>query len=235
MANQFEEAEPSKYYPEIPLGDELDRQREELAERVAVPLAIDRNKFLSMLPTAFPNRPQVYNDLALTIPVISVNVTPFGVNWSQLIEATLYNGLNLNNPESTLEFHYKSLRESLTDFKVWEDPRRGVQPFPEVPHAVWIQDGSRYISRKPNDVRNELQEFERAGDHLKGISITLLRPDMVQNMWWDLVGSKLELKSYNYLPYVRWYVAKPWFGYRWDGYTIPDHRALVCGKDFTAA
>lgn len=73
--------EPPQYYPAIPLPDELERQRVETTERIAVPLGIDRNKFLAKLPTKFPDRPLDYDRLCLNIPLIDPNLTSFGFTW----------------------------------------------------------------------------------------------------------------------------------------------------------
>lgn len=222
--------EPPQYYPAIPLPDELERQREEATERIAVPLGIDRNKFLAKLPTRFPDRKSAYDRFCLNIPLIDPNLTSFGLSWLQAVEGTLF--YNPNHPEQTLKAYvWSELKNRIGELKVWRDPRRGVEPFPEVPHAVWIQDGSRYVNGKPKDVRKQLQKIGRAGDHWKGLGLSVLRPDMVQTMWWDLIGGQV---ASDYVPYVRWDDA-PKFRYGRDDNAVPGYRALVCGSEYTEA
>lgn len=139
-----------KFYPEISWADELDRQREELTERVAVPLGIDRIKFLAELPSRFPERTGGFDKLALTVPLISPDLTSFGFSWLQVTEPALF--YYPNNPQEVIKaFIWSDLKNAANEnkLKVWKDPRRGVKPFPQAPHAVLIQDGSRYINRKP--------------------------------------------------------------------------------------
>lgn len=224
---------PVQFYPQIPLADELERQRIELTNRVAVPLGIDRNKFLATLPTRFPERLSGYDNLHLTVPLISPDLTSWGFNWLQVVEATLF--YNPNNPaENLTPYIWSDLRKVANEgsLKVWKDSRRGVSAFPAAPHAVWIQDGTRYVNRKPKDVRKELQKAERAGDHSKGLGLSLLRPDMIQIMYWDLIGGQVSSDS---VPCVRWDVDRPEFNYSFDDNASPRFRALVCGSEYSVA
>lgn len=223
---------PPQYYPVIPLADEMERQRFEATERVAVPLGIDRNKFQAELPTRFPVRPPEYDALCLIVPLLDLDLTSFGVTWLRMTEAALC--YDPNNPETVLKAYiWDELRKMSQrgELRVWQDPRENVQPFPEVPHAVWIQDGTRHIGRKPIDVRGELHQLERAGDHFKGTSLAVLRPDMVIKNPWDLIGGQVES---DYVPYVRWDDG-PWFSFGRDDVAYPGCRALVCGSEFVVA
>lgn len=223
-------AEPPKYFPEVPLEDELERQRVEATERIAVPLGIDRNKFLAQLPARFPDRASNYDKLCLNVPLIIPNLTPFGFTWLQVTESA--NFYNPNDPEQTLKAYiWAELKNRIGELKAWKDPRRGVEPFPEVPHAIWIQDGSRYFNQKPIDVRKALQKVERAGDHWKGTGLSVLRPDMIQTMWWDLIGGQVGSGG---VPCVGW-VGAPRFDYGWGDFAGPRYWALVCGSEYTVA
>lgn len=222
--------ERPQYYPAIPLPDELARQRVEATERIAVPLGIDRNKFQALLPARFPDRPSDYDRLCLNIPLISPNLTSFGFTWLKVVEGT--NFYSLNSPEHILKADiWTELENRIGELKVWKDPRRNVKPFPEVPHAVWIQDGTRYVNEQPRNVRNKLRQLERAGDHWKGLGLSVLRPDMIQTMWWDLIGGQV---GSDHVPYVSWSVT-PRFDYYWGDNARPKYRALVCGSEYTVA
>lgn len=232
-AESQRQVEPPKYYPAISEADELERQREEATERIAVPLGIDRNKFLAKLPVRFPDRPAIYEERALTVPLISPDLTPFGLTWLQVTEDV--NFYDPNDPVSTLKAYIWIELRNMTnkgELKIWRDPRRGVRPFPQVPHGVWIQDGSRYVDRKPVDVRGKLHKLERAGDHWKGTGLSVLRPDMVKTMRWDLIGGQV---GSDYALCVRWSGDRPRFSCRWAGRAVPLFRALVCGSEFTVA
>lgn len=221
-----------KYYPEIPLADELERQRFEATERIAVPLGIDRNLFQTSLPTRFPDRPAEYDNLRLSIPLIDCNPTIFGVTWLQMTEAALC--YNPNNPETVLKAYiWDELRKisQKGELRVWQDPRENITPFPEVPHAVWIQDGTRHIGRKPIDVRRQLHQLERAGNHFKSTSQVVLRPDMVIKNPWDVIGGQVGVVN---LPCVYWF-GGPRFLFGRDGIAFPEYRAFVCGSEFTVA
>ncbi len=219
-----------QYYPAISLDGELERQREEAANRIAVPLGINRNKFLAALPGRFPDRGAKYDEYALHIPLIAVDTTPFGKDWFEMTEAVLY--YDPDNPEVTLKpYIYSGLR----DVKVWKDPRREVKPFPQASHSVWVQDGTRYKEVNgltPRDIRKKLENIERASDHWKGTSLTVLRPDLVKPMPWDLIGGELGSDD---LPDVHWFDDQPGFHYYWDGYANPHFRALVSGSEFVVA
>lgn len=229
LASAQRKVKPPQYYPAIPLPDELERQRVEATERIAVPLGIARNKFLAKLPARFPEKPSD-EILCLNIPLIDPNLTSFGLNWLQVVEGTLF--YNPNDPEHVLKAYvWSELKNRIGELKVWKDPRRGVEPFPQVPHAVWIQDGSRYVNKRPKDVRKQLQEVERVGDHWKGLGLSVLRPDMIQTMWWDLIGGQVGSDN---MPSVYWDDA-PGFGYGWDAGADPGYRALVCGSEYTVA
>ncbi|TSC87499.1 MAG: hypothetical protein G01um10147_477 [Microgenomates group bacterium Gr01-1014_7] len=220
-----------KYYPEIPETDELERQRVEATERLAVPLGIDRNQFLAKLPGRFPERNRDNERYALNIPLISLDLTPFGISWYDATSAALF--YDPDNPEVTLKPY---IYEGLRNVETWKDPRRGVRPFPQVPHSVWMQDGSRYKGMEPRDVRSSLERVERGADHWKGMSETLLRPDKIKAMPWDVIGGHLKLSELEPggVPYVRWR-AGPRFDAHSDGSALPEFRALVCGSEYIVA
>ncbi|MBI2022209.1 hypothetical protein HYS93_05030 [Candidatus Daviesbacteria bacterium] len=218
--------EPPKFYPEISLEDELERQRVELVERMAVPLGIDKDQFLAKLPTRFPERGANYDELALNVPLIVPDLTSFGVNWFQMTVSSLF--YDPDGLDTVLEPYISS---GLKNIEVWQDPRKVVKPFPQVPHAVWVQDGSRYVNRKSRDVRKELKREERAGDQFKGVGLALLRPDMVKTMYWDLIGGIL---GFDGVPFVDW-LGRPLFDCHFVGHANPGFRALVCGSEFSVA
>ena len=223
-----------KYYPEISLADELDRQRQESTERVAVPLGIDRATFQVKLPSKWPERGKNYDEYALKVPLISLDLTPFGFSWLQVTEAALY--YDPENPNEVIKpFIWDELRKTDNGkdrLRVWRDPRKGIEPFPQVPHAVWIQDGTRYAAgQSPRDVRRNLNVVERAGDHFKGTSLNLLRPDMFKNMWWYFVGGQLGSGG---VPYGYW-DSGPGFGASWDADPYDGFRPLVSGSEYSVA
>ncbi len=209
-----------KYYPELSLEDELERQRVEITNRVAVPLGMDRNVCLSSLPTRFPDRPAVYNKLHLTTPLIVPQFESLGFSWLQVVE-----GLNF--------YVYSGLKDAANNgqLNLWKDQRRGAKPFPKAPYTVWVQDGSRYVNRKPVDVRKELEREERAGNHWQGLALAMLRPDMLQNKYWDLIGGSVGSGS---VPSVYW-GGQPEFGCDWVDGADPGFRSLVCGSEFIVA
>lgn len=96
---------------------------------------------------------------------------------------------------------------------------------------MWIQDGTRYVGEEPRNVRKKLEKLERAGDHWKGLGLSVLRPDMIQTMWWDLIGGKVGSAR---VPDVRW-GGRPKFPSHWVDDAHPGFRALVSGSEFTVA
>lgn len=223
-----------QYYPDLSEEGELERQRVEAADRVAVPLGIDRNKYLAKLPTRFPKRGEDYDRLALNVPLIDVNTSTFGFSWYETAQAALF--YDPDNPEKVLRAY---VYPGLKNVQDWKDPRKGVEPFPNVPHSVWIQDGTRYREVNgltPRMIRGQLEIVERAGNHWKGLSQAVLRPDMIKGKPWDLIGGHLKVRGFgpDYLPYVGW-LAEPWFNDVSDDYANPYFQALVSGSEYIAA
>lgn len=119
-----------------------------IVERIGLPLGMSETDCLAKLPARFPEKP-TNNLLRLTVPIIVPRFE--GVNWLQVIDAA--------------GFYVTSyLRARIGELSLWQDPR-GIEDLPDKPYAVWIQDGSRYVKRRPIDVRMELQKGERGGTH----------------------------------------------------------------------
>lgn len=211
-AFQIRRAESPKVYPEISLEEEFERQRQIVIERVIKPLNMNEASSLSQLPSSFPERLISYDGLSLSVPLIPPKFK--GVPWINIVDAS---GLVVS----------QYLRERIEDLKEWEDPRKIV--LPDKPYATWVQDGSRYVYRKPIDVRQDLQEDERGGNQWDGLALALFRPDMVKNMFWDLIGASVGSDG---VPCLDWLGGGPGFDYYFSDAAGPGDRALVCGSQF---
>lgn len=121
-------------------------------------------------------------------------------------------------------------RANVGEVSDWADDKFEI---PQLPFSAWTQDGTKFVYRKPSDVREDLLKDKenrdyRAGRILDSIAIWNVRPDMVKAMFWDVIGNGVGS------------VCVPYLG-RWDGrpgldagrvdYAAPDVRALVLGRE----
>lgn len=193
----------------------MERQVQTIFERVGKPLRMSKKECRRQLPLEFPERLPSDDQLGLTIPLLVPRLE--GITWLQVVEAA---GLRISD-------YLKSVIGKLGE---WPDPRGIV--IPSKPYGTWVQDGTRYVNRRPMDVREELESGERGGTHWDGVGLAILRPDMVKSGSWDLIGSEVDS---GHLPCLRWWGARP--GFASIGPTLPilpRSRALVCGSQTEA-
>lgn len=166
----------AKVYPEILLPEEHRRQGLILAGRFAARLGFDSPEaYIATLPD-FPEKPANYDRLGLTVPLIVETRNPW-------IQAAKLSGVSISD----------YLKEQANAGKVsdWENDQFKM---PEVPFSAWVQDGSKFVYRKPSDVREELLTKKENGDYRAGrlidsIALWNVRPDMVKTMYWDIIGN----------------------------------------------
>lgn len=202
-----------KYYPDIPENEEYDRQAGEVVN-FADKLGINETSCLKMLPTRFSRKQKVYDELHITRPLLTPK---FAIPWIEAVDKAGF-----------LVSDY--LRLHINEMETWKDPR--YETVPKLPKTVRIQDGTQFKDGKPVDVRSELQNNNKyqkllAGENWVGFYLALLRPDMVENMGWDIIGASVGSDSVLYLR--RWF-DQPRFNAHFDDGALPGFRALVRGR-----
>lgn len=203
----------SKRYPEISLPEEYQRQSLILAGRFAVRLGMSEEEYIATLPQ-FPEKPSNYSALGLNVPIIVETRIPW-------MEAAELSGILVTD--------YLRERVSAGEVSEWEDDKFKM---PQVPFSVWAQDGTKFVNRKPSDVRKELLSKKenrdyRAGRILDSITIWDVRPDMVA-MYWDIIGNKVGSGS---VPYLDLWDVRPELRADRVDFAGPDFRALVLGRE----
>lgn len=204
---------PDLSYPEIPLSEEHRRQGLILAGRYAERLGLSEEAYIASLPE-FPGKPSNYNSLGLTVPIVFETRIPW-------LEAAELSGIYVSD--------YLRRRMSAGEVKDWE----GINfDMPKVPFAAWVQDGTKFVYRKPCDARGELGRKKNreylAGPILLAISLHNVRPDMVGTMFWDIIGTSV---GSGHVPYLRHWDGEP--GLRASGVVnaVPGYRAFVFGRE----
>lgn len=204
----------AKVYPEIPLPEERQRQGLVLAGRFAARLGFDSHEaYMATLPE-FPEKPSTYARLGLTVPVIVETRVPW-------LEAAGLSGLYVTD--------YMKQQMNAGGVKDWE----GINfDMPEVPFAAWVQDGSKFMFRKPSEARKELGKKENkgyvAGSILLAISMYDVRPDMVRTMFWDVIGAAVGSDG---VPCLGHWGVGPGLGARHVDRVVPSYRVLVFGRE----
>lgn len=169
----------SKVFPKISLSEEHRRQGLINARKYAGAFGMGQDEYIATLPQ-FPERPSAYEkDLGLTVPVIVENRR----SWLELAK--------LSDIHVT---DYLRAREAEGVVKNWEKDGFKMDAFVI---SMWVQDGTKFVYRKPLDVRAELLRVSKYREHYKagripmGIALQNVRPDMVRSMFWDLIGTSV--------------------------------------------
>lgn len=203
----------AEVYPEISLPEERRRQGLILARRFAGRLGLSDEAYIATLPE-FPEKPSTYDGLGLTVPIIFET----RISW---LESAELSGIYVSG----------YLRERMMAGEVidWE----GINfDMPKVPFTAWVQDGTKFVYRKPSEVRKALGKGENreyvAGSILPAISMYAVRPDMVSTMFWDIIGTKVG--SGGVPCFSRW-DGEPWLGASGVGNADPGFRAFVLGRE----
>lgn len=203
--------EVSKVYPEISLPEEHQRQALILAGRFAARLGMSQEAYIATLPQ-FPERPANYPALGLNVPIIVETRVPW-------IEAAELSGIFVTD-------YLKGRAEEVSD---WKDDKFEM---PQVPLSAWAQEGTKFVYRKPSDVRKDLLKTEnegyRAGRILDSISVWNIRPDMIKTMFWDVIGTKVGSDRVPDLDH--WYDGPRLNAFHVDN-AYPRSRALVLGRE----
>lgn len=204
----------SKVYPEISLPEEQQRQALILAGRFAARLGMSQEAYIATLPQ-FPEKPSNYSALGLNIPGIFETRVPW-------MEAAELSGIYITD--------YLRERANAGEVSDWEDDKFET---PQVPFSAWVQDGTKFVYRKPSDVRKELGKREnrdyRAGRILDSITIWNVRPDMVKTMYWDIIGNKVGSGLVPFLDH--WDDGGPKLFANLVGSAGPSYRAFVLGRE----
>lgn len=205
----------SKVYPEISLPEEYQRQGLILAGRFAKILGFESDEaYIATLPL-FPERPSNFFALGLNVPVIVETRVPW-------MEAAELSGI-------IVTYHLR-VRAYAREVSNWKDD--GFE-MPQVPFSAWVQDGTRFVYRKPSDVRKELlgrreNRGYRAGRIPDSIAIWNVRPDMVNTMFWDIIGTKVGSGG---VPCLYRWGGRPRLEAYLVGHAGPYYRALVLGRE----
>lgn len=205
----------AKVFPQISLPEEHRRQSLINARRYASVLCMGQDEYIATLPQ-FPEKPGIYDQLGLTVPVIAENRRPW-LELAELSDVSVSNYLRARQAEGAVED--------------WKEDGFQVSQYPVI--SMWVQDGSRFINRKPQDVRGELlgnstyREHYRAGRIPMSIALWNVRPDMMRTVFWYLIGTSVGSDRYVYLD-------------RWDSQVLldaldlggadPDFRGFVFGS-----
>lgn len=216
--NSVTRKESPKFYPEISLEEDLANQRHIIIERLVRPLGIDEEDALKQLSFVFPGRKKPYNRLEHIVrtPILVPQLN--GVSWLVACDKL---GFTVSD----------YLRKEIEADRVqpWQDSR-GIRA-PGISHGIWVQDGTMFVNRKPVDVREELNSRENSdldtGDLWRGFALALLRPDMVLNKGWDLIGDSVDSDR---VPCVGGWDGRPRFLAGRDDGALPHFRAFVCGS-----
>lgn len=201
--------ESQKVYPEISLDAEYERQAKILAQHFAKKLNMTEEEYIATLPL-FPKKPASYDSLDLTVPLISEGKR---IPWLE----------QANISDIKVSDYLKSRANELQDWR--EDPFGFVVP--QEAFTTWIQDGTRFVNRKPRDVRGELTEDLRGGGIEEIISAVILRPDIVRGKSWDLIASGV---GSDYVACLDWFGGRPMLAAGFDDHASPYFRSLVCGR-----
>lgn len=182
---------------------------------------MSQDDYIASLPQ-FPERPSVYDKLGLKVPVIVENRIP----WLEVAQ--------LSHEEGELDIFvtdYLRGEEAKGQVKEWTDDGFEMSKYAVV--AGWVQDGTKFVNRKPRDVRRELltnkeyKEHYRAGRIPFGNTLWNVRPDMVISMYWDLIGTSVG--SAYCASFDRWVGQAGLYAYGVGG-ASPRFRALVFGS-----
>lgn len=209
-----------KVFPKISLPEEHRRQSLILARLFTTRLGFESEEaYMATLPQ-FPEIPSTYEKLGLKVPLIVETRVP----WLEAAELSH----DVGKPGIYVSDYLKE-QENADEIENWEDR----VDMSKGPIAAWTQDGTKFVGRIPSYVRKELRdkrEYEeyRAGLFFNGISLWNLRPDMVRNMFWDLIGNKVGSGGVPYLG--RWGAQAELDARDVGGHAEPDDRALVFGS-----
>ena len=205
--------EAKKYYPEIPLDEEHKRQALILAGRFAGRLGMSDEAYIATLPQ-FPERPSNYSELGLNVPVIVETRVPW-------MEAAELSGIFVTD--------YLKEKANAKEVSDWGDDKFEM---PQVPFSAWAQDGTRFVYRKPSDVREELGKGEnkdyRAGRIIDSIAIWNVHPDIIKTLFWDIIGTMVGSDD---VPDLDHWDGRPELHADQVDSANPDFRALVLGRE----
>ncbi|MBI4091883.1 MAG: hypothetical protein HY427_01615 [Candidatus Levybacteria bacterium] len=206
-----------RVYPEISLEEEFARQSSLIIARFAKHLGISELDVRALLPSAFPGKPESFNGEEI-VPVIIPKFLLPGYKVPSWHKAVYAARLSMS-----IDLRYGYGRSELTE---WKDPRGIVTP--NKPYSAWLYVGDDYLNRKPSDVRAELPENRRAGDHWDGLGLAVVRKDIVRAKGFDLIGGQV---GHGDVPLVTWWRGHPDFSSHSDQNANPRFRSLVCGKE----
>ena len=201
--------ETQKVYPEISLSAEHRRQARILAKKFAKKLNMTEEEYIAALPP-FPEKPANYDDLGLTVPLIAEGKR---IPW--IAQASISN-IEIDD----------YLRSRANEMRDWQ-----ADPFsfttPEEAFTTWIQDGTKFVNRKPRDVRSQLIEDLRAGGIEEIIAGVNLRPDIIKGTGWDLPRPSVGSGG---VVCLLWFDEQPMLYAYFDDVANPSFRSLVCGR-----
>lgn len=208
------ELEASRVYPEISLPEEYRRQALILARLFAARLGLSQEAYIANLPQ-LPERPTNYSALRLNIPVLVETRIPW-------MEAAELSGIFVTD--------YLKGRSNAGEVSDWEEDKFEL---PQLPFSAWAQDGTKFVYRKPSDVRKELLSKKenrdyRAGKILDSIAIWDVRPDIAKTMFWDLIGTRVGSDN---VPFLHHWDDGPTLDVGHIDDVDPFYRSLVFGRE----
>lgn len=182
LVGEFSLEELEKANPEFSFAEEHKRQSLILANCFAKKLGMTKEEYIASLPQ-FPARPKTYTDLGLTLPLIVETRLP----WRVAAEI------------SRIGIEWISKDDD--KIKDWDSYNMPVAPF-----SAWVQDGTKFSSMRPKEVREKLSLPEyreyRCGRLFDAISFVNIYPKMASKLHWDIIGNIVGRDNL-YTPFIK--------------------------------
>ncbi|MCX6792266.1 MAG: hypothetical protein NT149_04485 [Candidatus Gottesmanbacteria bacterium] len=104
----------------------------------------------------------------------------------------------------------------------------------DVPHLIWMQDGSKYLGKSVEWVRSHLEGNERPATQYDGVALGIVIPDfrkVLKNHPLNLPGTSVLDDN---APYLHDWKEGPWLGHCIVRLVDPDSGSATCGSISTS-
>ncbi|MEK7616463.1 MAG: hypothetical protein AAB414_00205 [Patescibacteria group bacterium] len=210
-------------YPNIPLNEEFDIQRELIFEGVTRVLGMNKDDCFKVLPAGFPTRKPEFDELGVDTPILVPKFEQVTV-W-QLAEAV---GFKINRPPL---YPFATI-----DIEELQDPR-GIN-LPEQSYGTWLHVGDKYNTEiRDNKERLLTLQLQARGEHHEPEYVT----DLLEGRYLSRYVNCLALRKLIWGGYLGDHLR---LGNHWDGLglsiTRPDlktsefHHFFLIGSDATS-